>query len=493
MRFTLAGLQQLLIGILSAALTACMVGPDFESPTPPNTQHYTKSPLPTKTTRTPSAGKAGKAQQFNLGQDIPAEWWRLFHSPELNGLITAGIANSPTLAAAKATLHQAEQNLNAQFGALLLPSVGLNLAGERQRFSDQQFGISNRSTIFNTYNMTFNAAYTLDIFGGARRQIEALRAQVDYERYELIASYLTLTTNIVTTAVTVASLQAQIKTTRQLIKTVGNELGIMKKQFSLGGISKENVLSQETLLAQTIATLPPLKKSLAQSQHALAVLVGGLPSETQLPYIDLEKLTLPTELPVSLPSNLVRQRPDVQASEALLHEASAQIGVATANLLPQFTITGTYGWTALTLQDFFSSTNNIWSYGTQIAQPLFKGGSLISQRRAAVAAFEAACAQYRQTVLQAFQNVADALLAIEMDAQELQAQKQAEKAAKNTLNLTQQQLKLGAINYLTFLNAEQQYQQIIINRIQAQAARYNDTAALFQALGGGWWNRPKGI
>ncbi len=465
-----------------------MLGPNFHPPASPHVHSYLETPLPHKTVPTRSAGKAGKAQTFVTGADIPADWWYLYHSPALNQLITTGLANNPNLTAAYASLRVAQETLNAQIGNSLFPAFNAVVGGERQRFSDATLGSNRGSSLFNLFNATVNVSYTLDVFGGARRQIEALRAQVDYQQFELIAAYLSLTSNIVTTAVTIASLDAQIQATHDLLKAQENQLVILQKQFQLGGIARDTVLTQETLVNQTRATLPPLEKSVSQSRHALSVLVGAFPNGP-LPTIKLDALNLPTRLPVSLPSQLVRQRPDVRASEALLHAASAQIGVATANLFPQFALTGTYGWEALVPSQLFSSFSKVWSIAGQVTQPIFHGGALFAQRRQAVAAFEAACAQYRLVVLQGFQNVADTLRALEADARTLRAQKRAENSARENLILTQKQYRLGGVNYLALLNAQEQYQSTRIARIQAQAARYNDTAALFQALGGGWWNK----
>lgn len=472
-------------------LTSCMVGPNFNSPNPPTTISYTGAKPPTKTISIPAAGKAGSAQHFVSGQDIPSEWWSLFHSPALNHLIQLGLANSPNLAAAKATLQQAQETLNAQTWSLLFPAGNAQLSGERQRFTGSSFGTSSAS-IFNLYNTSINISYALDVFGGSRRQIEAQQSQVLFEQFELEAAYLTLTANIVTTAITIASLQGQLEATTQLIRSQQDQLAIVKKQFYLGSVSNADVLSQESQLAQTKASLPPLSQRLAQSLHALSVLIGTLPNENTLPTLRLDQFNLPTHLPVSLPSSLVRQRPDIRASEAQLASANAEIGVATANLLPQITLNGNYGWSSTKIEKLFSSTNNVWSYGGQLLQPLFNFGALHAKRKAAIAGYEQAAAQYRQTVLQAFQNVADTLRAIENDAKALQAQQQAETSARRALAITQKQFRLGGVSYLNLLLAERQYQQARISRIQAQATRYTDTAALFQALGGGWWNRKYG-
>lgn len=478
----------IVIALSSATLTGCMVGPNFHPPALPQVQRYTETPLPAKTVRTPKAGKSGKAQTYEVGKDISAEWWLLFHSRALNVLINAGIANSPTLSAAYAALRQAQENFNVQVGNSMLPAFSAGLGGQRQLFSGLSVDNGSSSAIFNLFNANVNVSYTLDVFGGARRQIEALGAQVDLQQFELIAAYLTLTANIVTTSVTIASLQAQIDATRALIHSEQGQLDIIKKQYRLGGVSYENVLTQQTLVEQTRATLPTLQKNLSFNLHGLSVLVGAYP-EGRLPILKLDALNLPTKLPVSLPSNLVRQRPDVRASEASLHAASAQIGVATANLFPQFNITGAYGWVATTPAALFGTSTNVWNIASQITQPIFHGGALLAQRRAAIAAYEQACAQYRQAVLLAFQNVADSLRAIETDARALLAFKRAEIAAKNNLTLTTDQYHLGGVSYLNLLTAQQQYQQTVLNRIQAQAARYTDTAALFQSLGGGWWNK----
>ena len=319
--------KRFIIVILLTTLSGCMVGPDFHAPKAPSVKKYTAKPLPKKTVSTPHAGQSGKAQALISQQEIPAEWWTLFHSRTLNNLINQGLANSPTLAVAQATLRQAQETLYAQIGNSLFPAVSGSLGGQRQRSSGATSGNELASAIFNVFNATVNVAYTPDVFGGARRQIESLQAQADFQQFQLIAAYLTITTNIVTTTVTIASFEDQIAATKQLIHDQSEQLTILQKQFSLGAVSNTEVLTQQTLVDQTRATLPPLEKSLSQSKHALAVLVGDFP-ENAMPSFRLSELTLPSRLPVSLPSNIVRQRPDVRASEATLHSASAQVGVA---------------------------------------------------------------------------------------------------------------------------------------------------------------------
>lgn len=464
-----------------------MVGPYFHSPALPPVCSYTPAPIPKKTVSIPSMGKSGRQQKFLVNRDIPGAWWHLFQSPEINELIAMGIANSPNLAAAKAVLVQAQQAANAQIGSTLLPTLTSQFSGSRQRVS----GISsNFAGIFNLFNASVNISYTLDIFGGLRRQAEAAIAQVDFEQFELEAAYLTLTSNIVTTAFTIAYLRDQIKSTQELIAAEAQQLTIINNQFRLGGVSQASVLTQQTFLEQTRALLPPLQQRLAENMHALSVLIGSYPSDNCLPKFDLKNFNLPTKLPISCPSWLVRQRPDIQAAEALLHVASANVGVATANLFPQINLTGSYGFQSLTLGQLFHSNSKIWSYGASITEPIFNGGALVAQRRAAIAAYEQAAANYQQTVLQGFQQVADTLRALQNDAERLQAVRAAEIAASKSLKLVKEQYLLGGATFLSLLIAQQQYQQARISLVQAQAQRYIDTAALFQALGGGWWNRP---
>ncbi|MCS5711308.1 efflux transporter outer membrane subunit [Candidatus Berkiella aquae] len=483
-----ATLKQIILITFSLLLSHCAVGPNFQSPDLPPVDDYTETPLPRETVSTKGM-HGGKKQHFAYGEDVCATWWELFHSPALNEMIQRGFDNSPTLDAARAALVQAQQNMRAQWGALLLPALSAQGSGQRQQFTGASFGSPNNNpTIFNIFNAQVDVSYTFDIFGGSRREIEGLCALIDYQRFQLEAAYLTISTNIVTSVITEASLRDQIQATKDLVQFQEKILNITKKQFELGAQSRTAVLAQETQLAQTSALLPPLEKSLAQTRHTLAVLMGEFPCENTAPSFNLASLTLPAELPISLPSELVRQRPDIRASEALLHQASAQIGVATAALFPQVTLTGNVGWQANQLNDLIGPPTNIWSIATNIVQPIFQGGSLIAKRRSAIAAYDQAEAQYRQVVLQAFQNVADTLRALESDAQALNILTQAENAARDTLKLTEEQFRLGAVNYVNLLVAQQQVQQTMLNRIRAQALRYSDTATLYSALGGGWWN-----
>jgi NodT family efflux transporter outer membrane factor (OMF) lipoprotein len=468
-------------------LSACAVGPDFAVPPAPELSGYTpEGPKPASTASVDIAG--GAAQKFAIGRDIPGEWWRVFHSRELDALIAEALAANPSLQSAQAALWQAKELLYAAEGKLM-PQLDANASAQRQQFSPAEFGGSGPPFIFNLFQTTVNVSFTPDVFGGQRRTIEAQSALVDYQRFQLEATYLTLTSNVVTTAVQIASLRGQIDATIDIIKSQTDQLTVVRNQFDAGAASKTDVLTQQSEVATTQATLPPLQKQLEQQLHVLLALIGRFPNDPRKDHITLAGLRLPANLPVSLPSQLVEQRPDVRAAEAQLHQASAQIGVAIANRLPQFTLTGDYGTAATTVGALFTPGALIWSAAASGTQPIFHGFTLLHQQRAAEAAFDQAGAQYRTTVLAAFQGVADVLRALQLDAATLKAQRAALRAASETFDLSRGQYKLGAINYLTLLNAQRSYQQALLAVVQAQAARYADTAALFQALGGGWWNR----
>lgn len=495
------------IPLLSAMLSGCMVGPDFHPPCAPRVSRYTYAPQPTKTIAIRHAGKASKAQYFVKGEDIPQQWWRLFHSPTINKLVVRGMRQSPTIVSAREALINAEETLNAQIGSTMLPNFNATLSGFRQlnpvlgaaagsaasaAGSGAGAGPSN-GNIFNLFNASVNVSYTLDLFGGLRRQIEALGAQVDFQCFELHGAYLTLTSNIVTTAITIASLREQIRATKDLIASQKDSLRIMRGQFELGAVSRTDLLTQESQVATTVATLPPLQQSLARNLHAMSVLLGELPSHDRIPEVDLNKLYLPSALPISIPSLLVRQRPDIRASEALLHSAMAQIGVATANLYPNLNLTGAYGWESLVASSLGRTATQMWNWGGTLTAPLFNGGALLATRRAAIAAYRQALANYELTVLQGFQNVADSMRALTNDAEALKALKIAEIAAERSLVLIREQYNLGGVNFLSLLIAQRQLHIARIDRIRAQANRYADTVALFQALGGGWWHKPPPI
>jgi NodT family efflux transporter outer membrane factor (OMF) lipoprotein len=469
---------------LAALGAACAVGPDYRRPEAPKTDHYTVHPLPS-TTAESTGVSAGQAQTFAPQSAIPMRWWTTFECPALDALVDEAFKASPTVAAAQAALREAHENVLAAWG-VLIPAIDGSASAERQRLAGGEFGPGSPSFVYNLFNASVNVSYGLDLWGGARRELEALRAQRDYERYTLEGTYLTLASNVVTTAIAEASLRAQIATTEELVAASTRRLNVIKTQLRLGGASSADVLAQQAELAQDRVSLPGLRDQLEKQRSLLATLLGRLPSDQPAVQFQLSDLHLPETLPVSLPSDLVAQRPDVRQQEELLHQASAQIGVATANMLPQLSLSASLGGSSTSSQTLFEAASRTWSLEASVAQPIFHGGQLLHKRRAAIAAYDQARAQYHDTVLTAFRNVADTLRALSDDADTLNAQNDAEQTAAASLALTDRQYSLGAISFLTLLNAQRAEMQAHILMIQAEAARYADTAALFQALGGGW-------
>ncbi|MCE4057252.1 efflux transporter outer membrane subunit [Pseudomonas sp. Au-Pse12] len=477
----------------ASVLAGCAVGPDFSRPELSQDAGYSATPLPPSTA---AAGIAdgGAAQRLVSGMDIPGQWWTLFRSPPLNALVQEALQANPDIGAAQAALRQANELLYAE-QASLFPSLSASASKTRQKLSAASAlgsaGAAGGSSaqIFTVNSASLSVSYAPDVFGGTRRQIEASGAAADYQRYQLEATYLTLTANLVNTAISLASIRDQIAATETVIRLQGDQLDLLQAQRQLGAIGDSDVLTQQATLAQTRATLPPLHKQLAQTRNQLQAYLGRFPSQDRGEHFQLAALHLPEELPLSLPSAIVEQRPDVRAAEAQLHQASADIGVAIANQLPQFSITGSLGSSALAGSKLFSSGTGVWSLAGSIAQPLFDAGALEHRKRAAVAAYDQAAARYRGTVIAAFQDVANALRALQADAEALQQQVAAETAARQSLELAQAQYRLGAVGYLNLLTAQQSYQNAIVSRVRAQATRYSDTTALFQALGGGWWQR----
>ena len=468
-------------GLLLAA--GCAVGPDYKRPAPPASAQLTVRPLPERTARIDVL--AGDAQTFVNGAPVPRQWWKQFGSAALDTLVDEAFRASPTVQSAQAALRQAHENVLAAY-AVLIPAVDATASGQRQRISGAEFGPNSPSFVYNLYNAAVNVSYGIDIWGGARRELESLKAQQDYERYALEATYLTLASNVVTTAIAEASLREQIATTERLVGASGHRLDVIKKQLQLGGASSADVLAQQAELAQDRAGLPGLRDQLDRQRSLLATLLGRAPGDQPDVQFHLSDLKLPVSLPVSLPSALVEQRPDVRQQEEVLHQASAQIGVATANMLPQLSLTASAGGSSTNSSTLLDAASRTWSVGGSISQPIFHGGRLFHQRRAAIAAYDEAFADYRQTVLTAFRNVADSLRALADDADALAEQNDAEQTAAASLSLTDRQYSLGAVSFLSLLNAQRAESQAHLLLIQAQAARYADTAALYQALGGDW-------
>lgn len=473
------------IGGLSLLLASCTVGPDFTPPEAP-VGGYTREPSPAGTVGV--AGTAGTAQSFAVGRDIPGEWWKLYRSKTIDALVGEAIAKHPDIAAGQAALRAARENALAEQGSLL-PQASLTGNQQRMGVSPAQSGLRGPGSMFDLTGTSVSVSYAVDVFGGERRKVEGLEAAATIRRHELEATQLALTANVVNTVIADASLRAQIAATNDIIRSESEQLDLLRRQFQLGAVAQTDVLLQESNLAQAKAGLPALEKQLAQNRNQLMAYLGRLPSEDRGEHVGLAELKLPNRLPLSLPSTLVRQRPDVAAAEATLHQSNAQIGVATANMLPKLNLSAAWGSQALSPAELFGANTAAWSLAAGATQPIFQGGALFHGREAAIAQRDQAAEQYRSTVIKAFQNVADALRAVQTDAKALAAQTEAEAAAGRSLQIARSQYKTGGTTWTTVLTADQAYQNARIARVKAQAQRFADTTALMQALGGGWWNR----
>ncbi|MHC2313754.1 NodT family efflux transporter outer membrane factor (OMF) lipoprotein [Bradyrhizobium diazoefficiens] len=467
------------------ALAGCAVGPNFEAPDAPPVSGYTAGGF----SATKGAdGPGGTAQRIVNGADVPAVWWQVFRSRQIEAFVREAIDNHPDLAAAQAALRQAREVAAADTSALM-PSITGEGSATRSQVPLAQSGQTGPSSLYTLYKTSVPVSFTPDIFGGKARGIEADLANADYERFQLEATYLSLTANVVTTAISDASYAAQIRVTQEQIDGQRQLVALLEQQFALGAVANSDVLTQKAQLAQTLATLPPLQKSRAQNRNQRMAYLGRLPSQDRGEAVPLANLRLPRDLPVSVPSLLVRQRPDIRAAESQMHQASANVGVATANMLPNVTLSASGGSSALALSGLYGPQSAAWSVAASVTGPIFDAGSLFHTKESKVAALEQKGAQYRSTVITAFQNVADALRAIQSDADLLKAQIEAEKTAAESLKMSQAQFKAGSTTFISVINAEQTLLTARINRVKAQASRYADTVSLYQALGGGWWNR----
>jgi NodT family efflux transporter outer membrane factor (OMF) lipoprotein len=464
-------------------LSGCAVGPDFHTPPAPPTTSYTPAKLTAP----------DRDQAFVTGLDIPGEWWTLFHAPALDHLIRRALAANPTLTAAQGALRQARETVYAQEGSYF-PDVTATFEPSRNKTATRSVSPAsglglNGNPYYGLITAQLALSYTPDVFGGTRRQVESLVAQAEQQRFQLEATYLTLTSNLVAAAINEASLRAQIATTRQIITAESELLTVLHKQYATGQIAELDSLAQDAALAQAQAALPPLQKQLDIQRDAIAALIGARPDEVLPETFVLDDITLPSALPVSLPALLVTQRPDVRQAEEALHSASALVGVAIANRLPSLILTASGGSQSNFFNSLFANGNGFWSIAAAVTQPVFDGGTLLHRARAARASLEQAEAQYRSATLNALQNVADSLHALQADAETLAAAKRAEHFAADSLRIIRMQVQLGQVAYLGILNAQQTALQARLTAVQATANRLADTAALFQALGGGWWHR----
>jgi NodT family efflux transporter outer membrane factor (OMF) lipoprotein len=470
-----------LASLAALLLAACGAGPDFVRPSPPAQGGYLPGAAPAATVTAD-----GRAQGFTSGAAVPADWWHLFGSADLDRLVNEALAHNETLASAGASLRQSEDALRAGYG-VYLPQVSADLGATRQRASPLRLGQNGPSGIFNLFTLSGSVGYLLDVFGGARREVEALHAAVDVERNVALATYLALTANVVNTSIASAAYRAEIAATRASIEAAAAQLTLAEAQFAGGTAPYANVLSLRAQLAALQASLPPLELRAEQADHLLAVLAGHAPADWAAPALALEDFVLPESLPLSLPSALVRQRPDILAAEARLHRASAQIGVATAALLPTLTLSGSLGNDASRWPQLRDASGRFWSAGGDLSVPVFQGGKAWYGRKAALGAYQAALADYRQAVLSAFQQVADTLRALDHDAELVRAESESQAAARDSLKLTQVNYEAGVAGYLAVLTATSQYQAAEIGYLAARSQRLQDTVALFVALGGGWW------
>ncbi len=464
-------------------LGGCAVGPNFVRPAPPDTDRYTSQPRPE-----PTVAADGQARHFTPGAAITPDWWRLFKSAPLDALVRQAISNNPTLQAAEASLRQSQDNMRAGYG-VFFPQILAGAGASRQATAPLQEGFKTAGSTFNLVTASGTISYALDVFGGSRRNVESLRAQAGSQRYETKAAYLTLSANVVNTSIARAAYAAQIRATEQLIELERQQLHLTEAQVHAGTAPYSSVLSARSVIAANQALLAPLEQSVSQAEHLLATLEGVAPSKATLPDIELAGLSLPVDLPLSLPSDLVNQRPDILSAEAQMHVASAKIGVATANLFPSFSLNGTYGAASVgSFSVLSAASGKFWSLGPSASIPVFQGTTFWYGRRAAIDAYQQSQAIHRQTVLGAFEQVADSLKALEHDAEALQAQVEARRAAGEALEPLQANYQAGLAACLDVLTADVQFHQATIAYLQAVAQRHQDTVALFVALGGGWWN-----
>jgi NodT family efflux transporter outer membrane factor (OMF) lipoprotein len=474
---------------LALAVSACTtVGPNFTSPAAPTVTHYTspaEGPL-----SNPDAGPTAPRQTLTVGDKVAVDWWTLYRSPDLERLVKEAIAGSPTLEGAKARLTAAREEVAASRGALY-PQVGIGASATEERQSAGAFGLSAAQFAlppsFNYFQIGPTVSWTPDLFGGAHRTIEQRAALADFQNDQLGAAYLTLTGATVTEAIQLAAVRAQLKTVDDILEIDRQNLELVRKERQAGSVPDSDVVAAESQLAADETLKPGLDQQLSAARHAMAILLGRAPGEWSPPDFDLATLTLPSRLPVTLPSELVHQRPDIQAAEAQLHAASARIGIATAQLYPSITLSAGVSGSSLNGGNLFSPAGLIWSIAAGITQPIFDGGTRRAERRAALADFKAYAADYKLTVLQSFGQVADILEALEHDAAFLAAQQRALDTASQSVKLQRINYTEGGAGLLNLLDAERQYQQASLGYARATAQRYQDTTQLLLAMGGGWW------
>jgi NodT family efflux transporter outer membrane factor (OMF) lipoprotein len=481
------------LAALLALLAACKQGPNFFSPAAPEETSFTHpgDDIPPLVGETPDT-KRPVAQRLAIGAKIADDWWTLFHSPKLNAVVNQALRDSPTLAQTEAQLAQAHELVLAAVGAQL-PQVDLAAGVGRQAIDVAPNGLARGPAPVNVFLMSPTVSYTVDAFGALRRTVEAQAAQADVADYEVAAAYLTLCGNIATQAINIASIRAQIKTVGDIIADDEQNLKLVKTAQSGGTVTMVDVTTAQTQLDNDRAQLPPLRQQLSVARDALTVYVGRTPADWSPPDFDLDGLNLPSVVPVSLPSAMVRQRPDILAAEATLHADAALVGVATANLYPKFTLTASILQEAIEINHFFSPEFMGWSAIAQLTAPIFHGGTLTAQQRASVDALNAAWATYRQTVIVAFGQVADQLQALSHDNEAVKNNQAALASAEQALKLARLSYQAGNSTLLQILDPQRAREQAQLGLVRAEAQRLTDTAQLMVALGSGWWNTPPSV
>jgi NodT family efflux transporter outer membrane factor (OMF) lipoprotein len=464
-----------------ALLAGCAVGPDFVTPPAPQTKDYEVGGTPQPTVENSTEAQ----QQFAMGKKVSGSWWQLFHSAQLDGVLQQAVAGNQTLVTAQANLAQAQQGI-AQASGALWPQVDIGAGAHRLRVNQQAVGVPGPGPIVSLFSIGPTLSYAVDPFGGNRRRVEQQEATAQFQGYQLDAAYLTLTGGAASQAVQIASARAQIQAVNTIIADDERNLELIRSQRRAGEATQMEVQLAESQLAADRTLLPPLRQQVSVARHALAILVGKAPGDWAPPDFDLAEFTLPQDLPVTLPSELVRQRPDILASEAQLHAASAAVGVATAQLYPNLNLTASFTQEALKPSKLFNPAASIFDVGVNLLAPVFHGGALRAQKQAAVDAFDGALATYKQTVLTSFQQVADTLQALVHDAELLDAQQRALQSAEESLRLTRTTFRYGNVGILQVLDAQRQAEQARLGYVRAQAQRYLDSITLFTAMGGGW-------
>jgi len=463
--------------VLVLGFGGCAAGPNFTRPTAPSAVRYTADTL---------RGEAGSAndtaQRLALGQEIEGDWWTLFRSDAIDQLVKQAVEHNRSLLASKATLAQAQELALAQAG-LRYPRVDLTAGVGRQQYGNEFLG-GFRIPPFTYFAVGPTVSYTLDYTGGVARGVEQQYALAEVERHQLDAAYLTVTGQAVMQTLAIASARAQIATVETILVQDRDNLRLVQTAFDNGSVAREDVVSAQSQIANDMTLLPSLRQDLARARHALSVVLGRVPASELPPDVDLAQITLPLEVPVSLPSELAHRRPDILAAEARLHAATSAVGVAQSNLYPKIQLSASVGQQSLKADQLFDRSSNAWSIISGLTAPIFDGGTLRAEKRAAVDAMHASAASYEQTVLEAFAQVADLLEALDHDAEQLDAQAQAQQAAQSSLDLARASYSEGNAGVLLVLDAERSYQQARLGYVRAVVQRYMDTVQLFLALGG---------